>query len=204
MPNGSPPVKARTALQNITDRIRRAFGSAGEITPSLFDQIQLSAQVANLQEPGNSPYRGRFFAAAISVQNAAIGSTSWALRNNDPVVVTQIIYSAAGGAGDTFNVFQLDPGTAPTNVPATAAGTWTDQKSIAADRPPLLDNNNLWVADAAAYGVAARVFSLNGAASGTGVIIPVTIHLVAGSTLVFQNNLGATKAIGISVFGKIF
>lgn len=199
-----PIFKAKTAIQDISDRLRRAFGAAGEIPISLGEQIQLHARVADVTEPGNSPYRGRFFAASIAAQLAAVGSTAWALRNNDQVVYTHILYSSVAAAGDTFSVFNLDPTTAPLNVPTFQCGVWTDQRRNVGDRPPLLDNNNLYIADATAYGTAHRVFTLNGAAAAAVGVIPVFIHAFAGATLVFQNNLGAGKVIGISVFGKIF
>jgi len=205
MPNDrrSPIFQAKTAIQNISDRIRRAFGAAGEIPVALTEQLQLVAIAADLLEPGNSPYRGRYFTASIGIQNAAVGSTSWALRNSDPVVIDLVLFSAPGGAGDTHTLFLLDPLTAPLNVPATPAGTWRDQKRNATDRPPLLDNNNLWLADATAYGSAARILSLTGVGLATQ-LFPVATHMLPGSTLVWQNNIGATKAIGVSVFGKIF
>lgn len=194
---------ARTALLNIAERLRRAFRSAGEIPLDLGKTVDLSSIVADLREPGNSPYRGRFFAAGISAQNAAVGNTAWALRNVDAVVYHLCVISQAGTSADTINIFLLDPTTNALNVPGTQAGSWTDQKENPTDQPPLLDNNNQWLADATAYNVTQRVVSFVPGQSGQ-IIVPVTIHAPANSTLVVRLNLGATRVMGFSVFGKIF
>jgi len=137
--------KARTSLLNITDRLRRVLGSAGEIPLELSKDLIPVVIAADLRDPGSSSYRGRRFAFVPEVQSISAGF-GWVLKLQTDCIIDQLwAASITGGQGVRF--WLLDPTTAPVNAPATQVGTWLEGKAAptSSDRPPIIGSGEVSV-----------------------------------------------------------
>lgn len=190
--------KAKTALAQIEEKLRRQFNLAGEVGASLQPVITPVVITGDLREAGNSANQGRAFEYCFVGSNAA--QQHFSVRNEAEIFVDRIFMSvnAAGQSACWLTV----PGIAPAVAVTTLAGTWTDRKVISGDQVPLTQS----AAFAALAGTTDtdqnRVCSGN--LAGAGILqFDVNIMLAAQSHLNFRLAGGGLTAV-IGFRGRIW
>lgn len=128
--------KARTALAQIEEKLRRQFGLAGEVGASLKPEILPVVITGDLRDAGNAANQGRAFAWAYAGPIGAGFANFMAVRTEQDVFVDYVTIGQAGALA-VMSVWVTVPGQAPAVAPVTLAGTWTDRKLIAGDQVPL-------------------------------------------------------------------
>lgn len=190
-------MKARSSLSQIEERLRRAFGLAGEIGLEL-DSAKMAPVViaADLRDPGLSPERGRYFTAVKGPSLAGVGATAWTVLFRRDVIIESIVLSAVANVSDLYVVEHLIPGVAPSNAPIQLGGLWTDFRTTTGDRPPIFETNG-FVADGAPFiNDLSRVAGFSGLGAGAFYAqTHVKWHLLAGSHLNFAQSVAASRQI---------
>lgn len=189
--------KARTALAQIEEKLRRQFGLAGEVGASLQPVITPVVITGDLRDAGNAANQGRAFAWNYLGPLGAGFATFMSVRMEQDVFIDTLLLGF-NGAAQLVQAWLTIPGQAPAVAVTTLAGTWCDRKLIAGDQVPLTQG-------------------VPGALTGTNVtdqnriagavltnatlIIPVNTMLPAGSALNFTSG-GVGAIAGLS--GRIW
>ena len=190
--------KARTALAQVEEKLRRQFGLAGEVGASLQPVITPVIITGDLRDAGNASNQGRAFAFSYAGPiGAGIGGPYWSLRTEADIFVDRITLTLS--AAGLCRCYLLTPGVTPAVAVATLAGTWVDRKTIAGDQVPLTRG-----VPGALTGTAetdqTTFLSVLCAASGAYVPVDVNMMLPAGSTI----NLQVTAATVFNMSGRIW
>lgn len=194
--------KARTALAQLEEKLRRQLGLAGEVGATFLPELTPVIVVADLREAGNASNQGRAFSWCFTGVPGASGNFSLRFEQDCFVdrlwVSNTVTYSA--------NIWLLAPGQAPAIAVAALAGTWTDRKVVATDQVPLTqsaafgaltgvnvsDQNRIWGMSAVAGG------AFNGyAQTDVNIMVPAGGHLN-------WNLSGAAGTAHIGLRGRIW
>lgn len=128
--------KARTALAQIEEKLRRQFGLAGEVGASLNPAIVPVVITGDLRDAGNAANQGRAFAWAYTGPIGVGFANFQSLRTEQDVFLDYVVVGQAGALA-VCSVWITVPSQAPAVAPVALAGTWTDKKLIAGDQVPL-------------------------------------------------------------------
>ena len=194
-------VRARTALLQIEERLRRVFGMVGQIGLDLVPTMTPVAIATDLTRPGLSAARGRYWGFSTLVQAIAVSPSSLVLEFDAAVVVTRIGVMCENVAGLDWRVMILAPNETPLLPPDTAGGTWMDQKLVNTDNPPIRFTGLGFAVDGTVYNISQRILSSTMQA-GSNSLHSVDLHLERGSNLICQA-LAASR-IAFNVYGYIF
>jgi hypothetical protein len=203
--------RAKTSLAFLEDKFRKAFGLAGTIGATFDAAIIPVYTVGDARDPGVASFRGRHWAWSFGFQVTAPSTANDTYGLTWPVDVllngiTVVGLGTGAVAGDQVEAFLLapdDPQIATWGGGNRQAGTWIDQKSLAADRAPILDRALRVSAGMAITNPELRRIA-TWAASGQS-HLPVKIHSPAGGALFFQPSIGAGAIrVSFSVYGQIF
>lgn len=194
--------KAKTALAQLEEKLRRQFALAGEIGSTLVPEVKPVIIVADLREAGNASNQGRAFSWVSGIVGV-LNLQSVRFEQDSLIDRMDISLMAANGLA---SIYLTVPGQTPAVAVATLAGTWTDRKTVTTDQVPLTqsalgaitgtaasDQNRLWgaVTSGAAIGVYGH-FS-----------VKANIMLPAGSCLNFHSgNAGSQMVVTLS--GRIW
>lgn len=201
--------RALTSLATIEDRFRRLFNLAGSIGASFTPAITPVVLIADTRGPGYSSFKGRKWSWVSDRQVGIISPGLMGFYTPVDVVITSITASFGGGAGCYLYAQLYAPGQA---LPAAMVGTltrscgsWIDQKNSATDATPFLDKQ-VWLATATGANPELRRFAVWSAdASSITVTQPLTMHMPATSTIVFEATITAGGAInGVGLTGEVF
>ena len=125
--------KARTALAQLEEKLRRQLGLAGEIG-SRFEPILTPVIIAaDLREAGNASNTGRAFSYT---HNAISGASGY--FSVQPQADVRIDRIWIGNSVNCQVTCWLSvPGQSPAVAVTTLSGTWVDRKTVATDQVPL-------------------------------------------------------------------
>ncbi len=182
--------KARTALAQLEEKLRRQLGLAGEIGASFEPKLTPVVIAGDLREAGNAANQGRAFAWAF---HGAVGgwANNTSLTAAADVYIDQIMLGNAG-ALQLVRCWITAPDQAPAVATPTICGSWTDRKRVGADQVPLFFGNGVLTGTAEAD--ANRI--LTAALANAVQVFPVNIMLPVGGALNFTGG-GATNLCGV-------
>lgn len=125
--------KARTALAQLEEKLRRQLGLAGEVGAQFQPILTPVIIAADLREAGNAANQGRAWRYALTGLAGANGYHS--VRPEADVYVSSITvgFTIAASVEGWLTV----PGQAPAATVTTLSGTWVDRKLVATDQVPL-------------------------------------------------------------------
>lgn len=190
--------KARTALAQLEEKLRRQLGLAGEVGAQFQPTLTPVIIAADLREAGNASNQGRAFTWSFAGPIGLGFTTYMSLRTEADVFVDQMTLSIS--AAGLLQAYLTIPGQSPGVAVVTLAGTWADRKLVAGDQVPLTQG-----VAGARTGVDVSdqnriVAVLAGGASGAHVVVPLNVMLPAGSAL----NWSAGAASAVSIRGRIW
>lgn len=183
--------RAKTALAQIEEKLRRQLGLAGEIGAQFDPHLTPVLIAGDLREPGNAFFTGRHF--DVSFNAAGIGSAAYSLQPQQRVLLTQITVSAVAAAANCELYLNGGLGAASALV-----GTWSERKT-GTDQVPILGST---AANPVAANNTNRIFQ-GQIAAGVTLVIPVNLYLEPdlGNTLNLQSG---AALMWLSVHGRIW
>lgn len=185
--------KARTALAQLEEKLRRQLGLAGEVGASFQPQLTPVLIAGDLREAGNAANHGRAFSWCRA--SAVAANQGFSLRPEADIYIDQLFISSL--VAGLIHVYLTAPNETTGVAVASLQGTWVDRKTVGTDQVPLTGSANWGAFTGTTVTDQNRIVAVNLQANGA-VVIPVNIMLVAGSALNWQNNPGAnTPTIGI-------
>lgn len=188
--------KARTALAQLEEKLRRQLGLAGEIGTTFVPELTPVLIVGDLREAGNAANVGRSFMWHSTAMGAA---TYQSVRVETDVLITHIFMAGSNAAANNAPVFLTVPGQAPAVAVTTLAGTWCDRKTISGDQVPLTQGPS---GALTGTNVNDQNRLLNPyLVAGVSLVIPVNIMLPTGSALNAQT---AVSSITWGFAGRIW
>lgn len=204
--------RAKTSLQQIEDKLRNLFRLAGTIGATFEPNVTPVVIVGNTDEPGVADFRGRHFAWCSDVQGVGAAPASSVIGWKTPVDVQihGLWVSCAAGAGfRTYAALQPpDVSPVPLSLTRVAAGSWIDRRSVTVDTTPFTDVG-VWTAvtsapayaamNAATFRIASWVY---GAGSSSDGVIPIKLHVVAGSSI-YWDTASMSGPAGFGLWGRI-
>lgn len=202
-----PFERARTALSNVEDRVRRVFGLVGKSELDLDQKVNLVALVADLTLPGSSVHRGRRWALVTRANTIVAGGFGWVFRLATDSLVTLINVRPASVGTASLDVWFLPPGTAPVNAANLQAGTWIDNKLGTTDLPPLFISAETPINLAGETAPTSRnlLFSTPLANNQTYCVLPLQAYFPAGTHIIYRRDApSATDDDSIGLYGQIF
>lgn len=171
--------KARTALAQLEEKLRRNLQLAGEIGATFEPRLTPVIITADLREAGNASNQGRAFSWAFFGNTGVNGFFS--LRTEADVYIDRLYFSNT--AASTAEAWITVPGVAPAVAVVTLAGTWTDRKMITGDQVPLTQSTAFAalagtnVSDQNRIVAAQIVAALPNVDFETNIMLPATSHL---------------------------
>lgn len=134
--------RAKTALSNIEERIRKVLGLAGAYSLGLTEELVLQVKSGDLTGPGCSTYKGRRFMYASPATTNMAANFGWGLTITDHVILTSIwcaVPANPAAAITNMEIWMLAPDVAPATAMTTRGGTWVDGKLVTttSERPPI-------------------------------------------------------------------
>lgn len=127
--------KARTALAQLEEKLRRQLGLAGEVGATFLPELTPVIIAADLREAGNASNTGRGWMLAI--QPGGAGAV-FSLRVEADVFVDRLYLGQVAGAAARHDVWLTVPGQAPAAaVLGALSGQWVDRKLVQGDQVPI-------------------------------------------------------------------
>lgn len=201
-----PPLNTRSALLNISDRLRKVFGMAGEIDVAISREVALTAFVADLTAPGSSEFRGKRFAIVTRADVICAATFGWVFRISCDAIITQIRISMAAANGGQMLLWYLTPDVAPVNAANVQAGTWLDGKKDVADLAPLFlsAENPINLGGETAPTSRNLIASGNSAGQAANVVLPVEMFVRSGTHIIYRRGAAsATDFDSVGIYGKV-
>lgn len=196
-----PPELKRTltSLQNIEERIRKLFGTAGDIGASFSPNLSISLDGGSLTEPGSQTFRGKHWGCVFQLFGNIANSAG--IKPSVAVIVDGFEFYDAAGARQ-LRVRYTPPGGADPIAMGGNLTFWREQVAAVADVPPFATNaavigststgTLMWVSNSSVNAIMAPSK-------------PYKIHLPAGSRLTFTNEAaGANTDAFCTVWGRIY
>lgn len=191
--------KARTALAQLEEKLRRNLGLAGEISATFQPTLTPVIIAGDLREAGNASNTGRSWMLALAPGGAG---ARFSIRFEADVLITGIYLQQHAGAANIAGVYLTTPGQAPAvAVAGVLSGTWVDRKVITGDQVPITPAAG-WAALAGTdQSDQNRILQINGNPAITAAVVPTNIMLPAQSHLNFYGTAGS---FSINLWGRIW
>lgn len=190
--------RARTALAQLEEKLRRQLNLAGEVGATFQPVLTPVIITGDLREAGNASNVGRAF--ALGVQFGAAANDGFSVRNEVDVFY-DLIGITASAATASYSVWITAPSQAPALVVLNLAGTWTDRKTIVGDQVPLTIPAAFGPVVGTIASTTNRIFHGTIPVNNL-TLIPANIMLPAGAALNFQTGTGVNA--GVMLRGRIW
>lgn len=200
--------RAKTNLGVIEDKLRKFFNLAGTIGTAFEPTITPVYVVGDARDAGVANFKGRKFSwSSDAISTPLVAGDCFGLTWAVPVIINGIGFNGAATALSFCDCYYLAPDDPAlgTWVGNRVTGTWSDQKSLTADTPPLLDRAakvNIAVANGHQKRIASWVVSTNGHVNDR---LPMNIQSPAGGAILFSlvGSFGGPALGHLSIWGEI-